>query len=117
MGSRARKLSICHCIHGEWNCYYDTYSAPGEDPFVTSSYARNFIRGMQGYFDNNKYLKTSSCPKHYADYSLEDADGVTRHTFNAIVSDYDQNDTYLVPFKYAVIDANASGIMCSYNED
>lgn len=64
---------------------------------------------------NDKYLKVSSCCKHFADYSLEVADGYWRHSFDANVSEYDQNDTYLVAFKYCVSDGAASSVMCSYN--
>eukprot|EP01084_Bolivina_argentea_P283724 486013_1 len=84
---------------------------PGEDPFVTSRYAIGFVKGMQG--SDNKYLKTSACCKHFADYSVE----TNRHGFNAIVSEYDQNDTYLVAFQDCVLNANVSGIMCSYNSE
>eukprot|EP01084_Bolivina_argentea_P306339 529359_1 len=86
---------------------------PGEDPFLTSRYAVNFVQGLQG--NDNKYIKMSACCKHFVDYSLENSDGYTRHNFNANVSEYDQNDTYLVPFKYCVIEGNVSGLMCSYN--
>ena len=70
---------------------------------------------MQGYSYNDsgaipKYLKTAATPRHYADYSIE----ANRDSFNAKVTSYDQNDTYLVAFKEAVIGGNASGIMCSY---
>jgi len=72
---------------------------------------------MQGYFEDTDYLKTSACCKHAIDYSMENSDGYTRDTFNAIVSDYDQNDTYLVAFKYCIEAGNVSSIMCSYNEE
>ena len=48
---------------------------------------------------------------------LENSDGYTRHNFDAIVTDYDQNDTYLVPFKCCVSEGKASGLMCSYNAE
>ena len=87
----------------------------GEDPFLTSRYAVNFVHGMEG--DKEKYIKLSACCKHFVDYSLENSDGKTRHNFNAIVSEYDQNDTYLVGFKYCIIEGNVSGLMCSYNAE
>eukprot|EP01083_Nonionella_stella_P160479 524713_1 len=91
---------------------------PGEDPFLNAVYATNFVRGMQvespGY---PTYLKASSCCKHYADYSLEKSDGFSRFNFSAEVSEYDQNDTYLVAFKYCVLGGNASSVMCSYNAE
>ena len=67
---------------------------------------------MQEGDASGKYVKASSCCKHYADYSLEKADGYTRHNFNAQVSAYDENDTYLVSFKYCALGANASAVMC-----
>ena len=66
---------------------------------------------------DDKYLKVSSCCKHYADYSMENADGYSRHNFNAIVSEYDQNDTYLVAFRSCAVLGDASSVMCSYNAE
>eukprot|EP01084_Bolivina_argentea_P283736 486031_1 len=82
---------------------------PGEDPFLTSRYAGNFVSGIQG--SDPKYLKASSCCKHFLDYSMEQG----RTSYDAIVSQYDQNDTYLPTFRACVVDGNVSGIMCSYN--
>jgi len=90
---------------------------PGEDPFLNAVYATNFVKGMQEGDASGKYVKASSCCKHYADYSLENADGHSRHNFNAQVSAYDQNDTYLVAFKYCAVGGNASSVMCSYNAE
>ena len=42
---------------------------PGEDPFINSIYAHMFVTGMQG--THSKYLKVSSCCKHYAAYNLD----------------------------------------------
>eukprot|EP01084_Bolivina_argentea_P255709 430214_1 len=88
----------------------------GSDPMLLSIYAKQFVSSMQGKNDNNKYLKTAVCTKHFADYTLDNAgNGISRHNFNAIPSQYDQNDTYLVSFKSAVINGNTSCIYCSYN--
>eukprot|EP01083_Nonionella_stella_P090809 253753_1 len=94
---------------------------PGEDPFVNAQYGINFVKGMQG--DHPKYLKSAVTCKHFDAYSLEGSwgpDHITRQTFNAIVSDYDFNQTYYPPFKYCVSPhpdhGKASGVMCSYNE-
>ena len=93
---------------------------PGEDPFVNAEYGINFVKGMQGNETENGYLKVSTTCKHFDAYSLDNYDGVDRHHFNAIVNDYDMNDTYLVPFKYCVSrddkHGQSSGVMCSYNE-
>eukprot|EP01084_Bolivina_argentea_P017968 33500_1 len=90
---------------------------PGEDPFVSAEYGINFVQGMQGDEKKNGYLKLSVTCKHFAAYSFDNYDGITRHKFNAIVSDYDLNDTYLVPIKYCVLPTHGSGsgVMCSYN--
>ena len=52
----------------------------------------------------------------HAKSSLEQVDGVDRHHFDAVVSKQDMLDTYLPAFHACVEDANASSIMCSYNE-
>jgi beta-glucosidase-like glycosyl hydrolase len=88
---------------------------PGEDPYLTSQYAINFVTGMQGGL-NGHYLKVSSCCKHYTAYDLENWDGVDRHHFNAIVTQQDLMDTFMPPFKSCVEGGQASSIMCSYNE-
>ena len=88
---------------------------------MNAEYGINFVKGMQG--DDEKYLKASVTCKHFDAYSLEGNWGpdnnINRQNFNAVVSEYDLNDTYYPAFKYCV-SANpnhgqASGVMCSYN--
>lgn len=86
---------------------------PGEDPVLTSAYAANFPRGFQG--TDPKYLRASSCCKHYSGYDLEDWGGVDRHHFNAIISKQDLNDTYFPAFQSCVQESKVSSVMCSYN--
>ena len=86
---------------------------PGEDPYLTSQYAENFVPGMQG--DDAKYLKASSCCKHFYGYDMEDSGGKTRYDFNAIISLQDEADTYFPAFHSCVRNGKASGMMCSYN--
>ena len=69
---------------------------------------------MQG--NNDKYLKVSTSCKHYAGYNLEHWHNLDRYTFNAIISDFDLNETYLVPFKYCITEGKVSSLMCSFNE-
>ena len=88
---------------------------PGEDPFLTSSYAEQFPSGFQGGESYPKYLKGSSCCKHYSGYDLEDWDGVDRHHFDAIITGQDMNDTYFPSFQSCVQKGEVSSIMCSYN--
>jgi beta-glucosidase-like glycosyl hydrolase len=87
---------------------------PGEDPFLSGSYAENYVRGMQEGNDP-RYLKTSSTCKHFAAYSLENWEGMDRYHFNAIVTDDDLVDVYLPAFQSCVEKGRASAIMCSYN--
>lgn len=87
---------------------------PGEDPYLTSSYAVEFVRGMQEGEDN-RYLKVSSCCKHYTAYDLDNWHGVKCFWFDAKVKERDMQDTFQVPFESCVKKARASALMCSYN--
>eukprot|EP00662_Eupelagonemidae_sp_cell21_P028571 gene28571-54499_t len=80
---------------------------PGEDPMINSDYAEQYVSGLQG--DDDKYLKVSSCLKHYAAYSQETG----RNSFPAVVSSQDMEDTYLPAFEAGVTKGKASSIMCS----
>lgn len=86
-----------------------------EDPYLNGVYAVNFVKGFQGDAPDQKYLKVGACCKHLWAYSLENSEGVTRHNFNAIVSQQDSEETYLPAFKACVQEANPSQVMCAYN--
>jgi beta-glucosidase-like glycosyl hydrolase len=92
---------------------------PGEDPLLNSRYAAYFVRSMQMNDLDPSRLRVSSCCKHFLAYDMEDSDGQQRYGFDAIISDYDYNNTYLVAFQSCIHkDAGgASGIMCSYNAE
>lgn len=90
-----------------WGRGMETY---GEDPYLTGEMAVQFIKGLQGNHD--KYLKTIATPKHVAVHSGPEPE---RHTFNAIVSDYDLRETYLAQFKKCILEGNAYSVMCAYN--
>ena len=90
----------------------------GEDPTLVATLASALIDGLQGVgaaAKNTSYVKILAVPKHFAAYSLEEAEGQSRFWFNAVVSAQDMSDTYLPAWK-AVVDAGARGVMCSYNE-
>jgi beta-D-xylosidase 4 len=59
---------------------------PGEDPYLTSQYAINFVRGLQEGEDS-RYLKLVATIKHFDAYSLENWNGMDRFHFDANVSD------------------------------
>ncbi|MGK9368858.1 glycoside hydrolase family 3 C-terminal domain-containing protein [Melioribacter sp. Ez-97] len=90
-----------------WGRGMETY---GEDPYLTGELAVRFIKGLQG--QDKKYLKTIATPKHLAVHSGPEPE---RHHFNALVSDYDLNETYLPHFKKAITVGKAYSVMCAYN--
>lgn len=90
-----------------WGRGHETY---GEDPYLTSILGVAFIKGLQG--DDEKYIKTSACAKHFAVHSGPEA---KRHKFNSVVSKKDLFETYLPAFEKAVTDGNVSGVMGAYN--
>ena len=65
--------------------------------------------------EDDRYLKVSSCCKHYAAYSVENWGGYSRTRFNALVTERDMADTYLPAFQSCVERGQASALMCSYN--
>lgn len=89
-----------------WGRGQETY---GEDPFLTASLGVNFVQGLQG--DDPLYLKAAGCAKHYAVHHGPES---SRHTYNAVVNDYDLWDTYLPAFK-ALVNNGVAGVMCAYN--
>ena len=90
-----------------WGRGQETY---GEDPFLTGQIGFAFARGLQG--SNPEYLKTIATPKHFAVHSGPESE---RHTFDAVVSPHDLEDTYLPAFRTLIVDAHADSIMCAYN--
>lgn len=90
-----------------WGRGHETY---GEDPYLTGKLGMAFVRGLQG--NDKKYLKTAACAKHFAVHSGPEGE---RHSFNAIVSKKDLNETYLPAFKKCVKDAKVEAIMGAYN--
>lgn len=90
-----------------WGRGQETY---GEDPFLTAMLGKSFVNGLQG--NDPKYLKAAACAKHYAVHSGPEP---SRHSFNAVTSDYDLWNTYLPAFKELVVNAKVAGVMCAYN--
>lgn len=89
---------------------------PGEDPFLTGTYAAVYVRGLQNSEHRGGGLRISACCKHFDAYSLEFWDGVSRYEFDAVVTTQDLTDTYLPAFRSCVVRGGASCIMCAYNE-
>ena len=89
-----------------WGRGHETY---GEDPFLTSSLAVPFIKGMQG---DGEYMKVAACAKHFAVHSGPEAE---RHYFNAKASAKDLEETYLPAFEACVKEADVEAVMGAYN--
>src|SRR5205085_147350 len=90
-----------------WGRGQETY---GEDPFLTATMGKAFVRGLQG--DDPKYLKAAACAKHFAVHSGPEP---SRHAFDVSPTDYDLWNTYLPAFKELVVNAHVAGVMCAYN--
>lgn len=128
IASEGRAIYSDAMAHGNHGAYYGlTYWAPninifrdprwgrghetfGEDPYLTGSLGKAFVRGLQG--DDPVALKTSACAKHYAVHSGPEG---ARHEFDVTVSDRDLWETYLPAFRDLVVDGGVSGVMCAYN--
>ncbi|HEY5585841.1 MAG TPA: glycoside hydrolase family 3 C-terminal domain-containing protein [Ruminiclostridium sp.] len=90
-----------------WGRGQETY---GEDPYLTGKLGVAYVKGLQG--NDEKYLKTAACAKHFAVHSGPESD---RHSFDAIASPKDMRETYLYAFKELVKEAKVAGVMGAYN--
>ena len=89
-----------------WGRGHETY---GEDPYLTARLGCAFVRGLQG---TGETLKTAACAKHFAVHSGPEA---LRHSFNAVASPKDMEETYLPAFRALVRDAKVEAVMGAYN--
>ena len=89
-----------------WGRGHETY---GEDPYLTSQIGQAFVRGLQG---TGESLKAAACAKHFAVHSGPEA---LRHSFNAVASPKDLEETYLPAFEDLVKKAKVEAVMGAYN--
>lgn len=89
-----------------WGRGHETY---GEDPFLTARLGVAFIKGLQG---EGQYMKAAACAKHFAVHS--GPEGI-RHSFDAIASPKDMEETYLPAFQAAVQEGGVEAVMGAYN--
>ena len=89
-----------------WGRGQETY---GEDPYLTSRLGCAFVEGLQGDGD---YHTVAACAKHYAVHSGPEN---IRHSFDAVCSRKDMEETYLPAFEALVKDACVEGVMGAYN--
>ena len=84
-------------------------------------FGMEYTKGLQEGSLDKRFLQAVVTLKHFAAYSLEgtwvglDGKNVTRHNFDAKVSNFDWKDTYGEAFRKAIQDGGAKGVMCSYN--
>ena len=89
-----------------WGRTPETY---GEDPHLTSEIGTAFVQGLQG--DDPRYLKVVSTPKHFAVNNEEH----NRFECDAVVSEKQLREYYLVPYEALVKRGKAASIMSAYN--
>ena len=89
-----------------WGRGHETY---GEDPYLTSTLGKAYVRGLQG---EGEVMKSAACAKHLAVHSGPEA---LRHFFNAEASPKDMEETYLPAFEACIKDAKAEAVMGAYN--
>jgi beta-glucosidase len=82
-----------------------TYEYFSEDPFLSSRLSVGYAKGVQ---DNGM----ATCLKHYALNNQENNRGMV----NVIVGERAMREIYLPPFKAAVVEADAYGVMAAYNK-
>lgn len=81
----------------------------GEDTYLTSQLAVNFIRGMQG--NDPKYLKTVATAKHFASNNIE----VNRYGISSNMDERSLREYYLPAFKASVTEGKVFSVMSAYN--
>lgn len=81
----------------------------GEDVFLTSQIAVQYIKGMQG--DDDRYYKTIATAKHFACNNYE----AGRHSTSSSVTTRDLREYYLPAFEASVKDGHVRSIMSAYN--
>ena len=86
-----------------------TQEGYGEDPFLVSRIAVEYIKGLQGKDD--KYLKAIASPKHFV---ANNVDG-DRHFTNSKIDDKILRDYYFPAFKSSIVEGKAQGLMSAYN--
>ena len=86
-----------------------TQEGYGEDPFLVSRIAVEYIKGLQGKDD--KYLKAIASPKHFV---ANNVDG-DRHFTNSKIDDKILRDYYFPAFESSIVEGKAQGLMSAYN--
>ena len=89
-----------------WGRIEESY---GEDPYLASTMATAFVRGLQG--DDPTYWRAASLLKHFVANTNEDGRGHTS-------SDFDErlfHEYYASAFRAAIVDGGSRAYMAAYN--
>ena len=98
------------------------HRCPGEDPHLSSVYAREYVKGFQGYGHPSGLLKAITTPKHFTGQTFE-GDGsdpwgngttVNRQSNDTRYTLRDLEQYFLPAFRAAMVDAEAGSVMCAY---
>lgn len=94
-----------------------TEEAYGEDPFLTGKMASAYIQGMRGDSgeqgaDNFARLRCGATLKHFYANNVEEG----RVWKSSSIDPRNKYEYYLEPFRRAVVEGGAEGIMTAYNE-
>ena len=90
-----------------WGRGHETY---GEDPYLTSRMAKQFVKGLQG--NDRRHHKVDATLKHFVAHSGPES---VRHTFQSIVSKKDFCETYAYAFEHVIRKAGPAAVMGAYN--
>lgn len=89
---------------------------PSEDPYMNGVFGVQYTQGLQrNDAVDAKRVQAIVTMKHWDAYTLEDADGFTRHNFDAKINNYTLADTFLPAWRASIVEGDAKGVMCSYN--
>jgi len=82
----------------------------GEDPYLAGEMASAYIKGMRG--NDPFYIQCAATLKHFYANNVEK----NRGSISSSVDNRNKNEYYLEPFRKAIIEGKAEGIMTAYNE-
>ena len=92
-----------------WGRVEETF---GEDPYLSSRYAVNLIKGLQGnnLKDNNAVVAE---PKHFGIHGIPESGS---NTASVYIGEREARSTHLYVFEKAIKEAKAKGVMAAYHE-
>lgn len=87
-----------------------TEEAYGEDPYLAGEMASGLIQGMRG--DDPFYIKCAATLKHFYGNNVEK----NRSSTSSSIDNRNKHEYYFEPFRKAIVQGGAEGIMTAYNE-